>query len=294
MQAIEVRDREIERRLDAYARARLSPERTSVARTRARVMREARLQFEAARIAAHMTPPAALRSKRSRTRRLAMPFLAASLWLGIAVGSIAAAQAGGPLYPTRMWIENATLPMAGAARANAELERLDARLFEASAAASRGDVGAVEAALNAYFQIADEATAAAFGDSALEAHVAAALAKHLAVLAAVAASLEGSGNDTAVLAVEASIQRAIVHNQAVVDRLDQNGADGGGNGSTGAPAAKPNEPAGTGAGAGTGGGATPSGGRPDKTPKPTPTPPDPPDPPDTQGQPEHSPHGQSQ
>lgn len=294
MQAIEVRDREIERRLDAYARARLRPEPKVVARTRARVMREARLQFEAARIAAHMAPSVALVPHRSTTRRLAMPFLAASVWLGIAVGSIAAAQAGGPLYPTRMWIENATLPTAGAARAGAELSRLDARLFEATAAASRGDVGAVEAALDAYFQIADEATAAAIGDSSLETRVAAALDKHLAVLAAVAASLEGRGNDTAVAAVEASIQRAIVHNQAVVDRLGANGAGGAGNGSPGGPATNPGGPGGAGNGAGaggsgaTGGGAEPSGGKPDKTPKPTPAPPDP------QGPPEHSPHGQSQ
>ena len=296
MQAIEVRDREIERRLDAYARARLRPEPKAVARTRARLMREARLQFEAARIAAHMTPSVAHVSHRSTTRRLAVPLLAASVWLGIAVGSIAAAQAGGPLYPTRMWIENATLPTAGAERANAELGRLDARLFEASAAASRGDVGAVEAALDAYFQIADEATAAAIGDSALEDRVAAALDKHLAVLAAVAASLEGKGNDTAVTAVEASIQRAIVHNLAVVDRLDHNGSGGAGTGSPAGPAASPGGAGGagtgtgTGAGAGgaTGGGAEPSGGKPDRTPKPTPPPPDP------QGPPEHSPHGQSQ
>ena len=288
MQAIEVRDREIERRLDAYARARLRPEPKAVARTRARVMREARLQFEAARIAAHMTPSVALVSRRSTTRRLAVPFLAASVWLGIAVGSIAASQAGGPLYPTRMWIENSTLPTTGAARAGAELGRLDARLFEATAAASRGDVGAVEAALDAYFRIADEATAAAIGDSALESWVAAALDKHLAVLATVAASLEGKGNDTAVEAVEAveaSIQRAIVHNQAVVDRLDHNGAGGG---SSGGPAANPTEPAGAGAGGGTGAGATPGDGKPNKTPKPTVAPPDP------QGPPEHSPRGPSQ
>ena len=295
MQAIEVRDREIERRLDAYARARLRPDPKAVARTRARVMREARLHFEAARIAAHMMPSMAHVPRGSTTRRVAVPLLAAGLLLGIAAGSISAAQAGGPLYPTRMWIENATLPTAGAARAGAELGRLDARLFEATAAASRGDVGAVEAALDAYFQIADEATAAAIGDSALEALVAAALDKHLAVLAAVAASLEGKGNDIAVVAVEASIQRAIVHNQAVVDRLAAN-RGGAGTGSPAGPATNPGGAGGvgtgTGAGAGadgaTGGGAEPSGGKPERTPKPTPALPDPQDPP------EHSPRGPSQ
>src|SRR5882757_3521322 len=102
MQAIEVWDREIERRLDAYAHARLSPDPSATARARSRIMREARLQFEAARIAAHAAPAIAIVHRRSPVRRLAMPLLAASVWLGIAVGSISAAQAGGPLYPTRM------------------------------------------------------------------------------------------------------------------------------------------------------------------------------------------------
>jgi len=285
MQAIEVRDREIERRLDAYARARLSPDRESTARTRARVMREARLRFEAAPIVAHITPSVAVAANRSTMRRVAIPFLAASVWLGIAVSTISAAQAGGPLYPTRMWIESATLPTARAERAGAELGRLDARLFEATDGASRGDVGAVQAALDEYRQIADEAIAAAIGDSALETRVAAALDQHLSVLAAVASSLEGKGNDTAVEAVEASIQRAIARNRAVVDRLDVNGTGGGDKGSPSGPVANPG---GAGGGTGAGGGADPSGGKPDRTPRPTPAPTDP------QGPPAHSPHGQSQ
>src|SRR5437868_2759306 len=111
MQAIEVRDFEIERRLEAYARARLSPDPQSTARARARVMREARLQFEGARIATHMAPVVvAAATRASSWRRAAMPVLAAAIWLGIAVGSISAAQPGGPPYQTRMWIENAALP----------------------------------------------------------------------------------------------------------------------------------------------------------------------------------------
>src|SRR4051812_2346234 len=174
MQAIEVREYEIERRLDAYARARLSPDPQATARARSRVMREARLQFEAARIAVHMAPTLAARDRRI-VRRVAMPLVAASLWLGIAVGSISAAQAGGPLYPTRIWIETATLPAAGLARASAELDRLEARMFEAAAAASRGDAQAVQAALEAYAQISDETVAGASGDPAAEALVSAAL-----------------------------------------------------------------------------------------------------------------------
>jgi len=110
MQAIEVRDDEMERRLGAYARARLSPDPRAVARVRARIMREARLQFEASRIAVHIAPALVRQTHRSLFRRVAMPLLAASVWLGIAVGSISASQAGGPLYTTRLWVENATLP----------------------------------------------------------------------------------------------------------------------------------------------------------------------------------------
>lgn len=320
MQAMEVRDREIELRLEAFARARLSPDREAVARTRARLMREARIQFEATRIAGTMAPPTALAAHRPIARRLAMPILAASVWLALAVGSISASTAGGPLYHARMWIETATLPTNGVSRANAEITRLNERLAEAGAAATRGDAGAVQAAVEAYRQIADEALAGSTGDQALQALVAGALDRHLTILAGVAATLEGKGNDTAAAAVEASIQRAIDHSQAVVDRVGANGAGGGGNGTLGHPATSPGGTgdqgtgsgngtgtgAGTGAGTGSGSGSgagsgsgdgngagTGTGGdaKPDKPPKPTAKPT--PVPPDPQGQPDHTPRGQN-
>jgi hypothetical protein len=295
MQAMDVRDREIERRLESYARARLTPDPQAVARARARVMREARLQFEASRIAVHMAPIIPLAMHRSTARRVMMPFLAASLWLGIAVGSVSAAQPGGPLYSTRMWIETAALPSGGVARASAELTRLDARLSDALGGASRGDANAVQAALDAYRQIADETIAAAAGDPALEALISAALDRHLAVLAAVASSLEAKGNDTAAAAVEASIQRAIDHNEAVVTRIQASGAGNGANGGS--------APGGGGNGSGSGSGATGNGGtgvnaggasgtgpggqdKPEKTPKPTPATPE-------HTPPAHSPSGQN-
>jgi len=301
MQAMDVRDREIERRLESYARARLTPDPQAVARARARVMREARLQFEASRIAVHMATVVPLKTHRSTARRVMMPFLAASLWLGIAVGSISAAQPGGPLYTTRMWVENAALPGSGVARASGELTRLDARLSDALGGASRGDANAVQAALDAYRQIADETLAAAAGDSAVEALVSTALNRHLVVLAAVASSLEAKGNDTAAAAVEASIQRAIDHNEAVVTRIEASGAGNGGNGGSPAGQGSGGSGNGTGSGAagngGTGGnaggasgigGGTGTGGqdKPEKTPRPTPAPPE-------HSQPVHSPNGQN-
>lgn len=299
MQALEVRDYEIERRLELYARARLSSDPQAKARARARLMREARLQFDAARIAAHLVPTVAQASGRSFVRRVAMPLLAASVWLIVAVGSISAAQAGGPLYATRLWIETASLPSSGAARLAAEFERLDARLGEATQAAARGDSGAVQAALDAYEQIADETIASAAGDAALEAQVAAALDQHRVVLTAVADKLGAKGNDTATAAVEAAIARAIVHNQATIDRIGTagsssgqtdgskptTGGSGGGGASNGGTGGPSGATGGGGAGAASSGDPRPSanpggpsggngggGEKPTKPAKPTPTP----------------------
>jgi hypothetical protein len=293
MQAMDAGDLELERRFDSFARARLSPDPAATARIRARVMREARLHQEAARIALHMAP-AMVATQRRTFRRLAMPFLAATVWLGIAVGSIAAAQAGGPLYHTRLWIEAATLPANAAARIEADLQRLDTRLAEALSAAASGDRDAVAAALEAYAQIADDANAAGASDSSLLAKVEEALAQHQAVLTALAARLADKGNSTAADAIENNIQRAIEHNAAVLQTLATHhpagagtptgagGADGSGGGATGGTAGS-----GATAGAGGDGGAAASvgpggngeGGGPDKpavTPKPSNSPPEPP------------------
>lgn len=274
MQALDVADFEIERRLDTFARARLSPEARAMARVRARVIREARLAFQAARIAAQLDA-AARHRRRSPVRQLAMPLLAAAVWLAIAAGTISAAQAGGPLYPARMWLEDATLPAAGSARASAELDRLDARVAEAMAAAARGDAGAVQAALVAYRQIADQALAASVGDDALESVIATALGRHTVVLRAVAGGLAERGNVTAAEAVEASLQRAIEQNQAVIERLVNTGAGSGGGSGGGAGAAQPGAGGGEGSGGGAGAGA--GTGKPGVTARPTPNPAGPPD-----------------
>jgi hypothetical protein len=300
MQAIEVRDREIEFRLEAFARARLSPDPQAIARSRARIMREARLRIDGTGAAARSTPTIVGIPRRSLVRRVAMPLLAASVWLVIAVGTISAAQPGGPLYGTRMWVETLTMPGGGAARAAAELDRLEARLDEAMAAAVRGDAGAVQAALDAYRRIADETIAGANGDEALEALIAAALDQHEVVLTAVADQLALQGNAVAAAAIEASVQRAIVHNQAVIDRMDDNDASGAGGGSTDGPNGGSGAGAGTGVnpapatspttsapgGAGTGSGPTATG-APDRTPRPARSPKPAADPSSAPDQPDH-------
>ena len=280
MQAIEA-GTELERRLALYARARLSPDPAATARTKARVMREARLSFEAARIAVHVAPALAA-SRASVRRRMVMPFLAAAVWLGIAVGTISAAQPGGPLYPSRMWIETAALPTAPAARTVAELDRLDARLAEALAGAARGDRAAVSASLEAYNQIAEETTAMSGGNAELDALIAEALDQHQAVLTAVAARLADKGNTTASEAIERNIERAIQRNAAVMDVLDHDPANPqGGTGGTGGSGGGSDSQAGGSGGGSAGhtpqpkppagpGATTPTGSveKPGKTPKP--------------------------
>jgi hypothetical protein len=283
MQAIDAGTFELGHRLEAYARARLSPDPRATARTRARVMREARLSFDAARIAVHVAPAIAA-SRGSARRRMIMPFLAAAVWLGIAVSSISAAQAGGPLYPTRMWVETALLPSGAGARTAADLNRLDARLAEALSGAARGDRDAVAAALGAYFQIADDAISESVGDAGLETIVADALDHHQAVLTAVAGRLADEGNATALDAIERNIQRAIEHNAAVIQAIGDhgnpqggpgngatgNGGSGGSAGHTPPPAVTPTDHPAAG------------GDKPARTPKPAPTP-----------QPNHTPRGPS-
>jgi hypothetical protein len=264
MQAIEA-GTELERRLVFYAHARLSPDPGATARTRARVMREARLSFEAARIAVHVAPNLAA-ARVSIRRRMVIPFLAAGLWLGIAVVSISAAQPGGPLYPGRMWIESAALPGAPGARTAAELERLDARVGEAFSGAARGDRAAVAAALDAYGLIADEATAQSAGYPDLEALVAAALNRHQAVLTAIAGGLSDRGNATASDAIERNIQRAIERNAKVIGTLGSDPAEP--QGGAGGTSSGGTSGGGTSGSGGTGSGGTSAG----QTPQPNPTP----------------------
>jgi cell division septation protein DedD len=246
MQASFGGDLEIEQRLDAYARVRLSPTERASARMRARVMREARLAMAAASTVSVTSSIDLARARRrdGLMRRGAGLLLAAGLSLAVAGGAMAAGQAGGPLYPTRMWLETITLPADGAARVDADLVRLESRMHEVIAAARKGDLGAVAAALLAYHEIADEALLSANGDAAAIERVRLALDRHLAVLEGVAAKVPPQASE----AIGRNIDRAIERNGATLDRIESN-KGGGGPATNPAPAAKP-----------------------DRTPKPTATP----------------------
>ena len=213
---------ELERRLDRYAEVRLSPSAASVARIRARVMREARLGFaEAARtgtpaIARPGVGGAPSVTGRHALRRAASLLVAASLSLGLAAGTMAASQAGGPLYGPRIGLEGLLLPSDPAARAGAEVARLEARLAEFAAATASGDLGGAGAALDAYQAIAEEALAWAGAHAELLETLRVALARHVGILEALAATVPVPAR----AAIERNIVRATDRNETVLERLD--------------------------------------------------------------------------
>src|SRR5260221_7086 len=102
---MDVEDVEFAERLEAYAEARLSPSLSATSRMRAQVMaaaqRQAALQHADAERAALVAAEAATRPmvlRPPRWRRPLAALLAASLTLALAVGSGAAAHAGGRLF----------------------------------------------------------------------------------------------------------------------------------------------------------------------------------------------------
>lgn len=165
---------ELGRRLGAYASARLAPDRSAVTRLRSSVVEEARMRVLDARL-----------SSRHRGRHRAIAFaMAATLTLGGAASLASASNAGGPLYPARIWLESAGLSRDDDTRALERLHQVDARVLDLERAASAGDGNAVAAAIDAYRSAVtaavDEAEAGS-NDGQLET-LRAALGLHLVVL----------------------------------------------------------------------------------------------------------------
>ena len=120
---------------------------------------------------------------RSGHRRPARVLLATGLLLAASVATVAASGPGGALYDVRVAAEEILLPAAPDERARAQVERLDARLAEATGAAARGDVGAARASLFAYAGIASEAGAGKPVDAATARAMSIRVAAQLEVLA---------------------------------------------------------------------------------------------------------------
>ena len=211
-------DLEIYRRLDAFAQVRLTPDAAAMARIRTALMGQA-LALADARSAALSTPaPLAVTLPERQTvafprpqRRAAAAVLAACLVVGIGAGSVAASQAGGPLYGPRMWIEAATLPSDPMARASAQLGRLDARLQEVRVASASGNAGAAEAALDAYAVIAADLDAQAAENSAVAASVEDGMARRQVVLIGLLDEVPAQARD--------AIQHALQQGANAIDGL---------------------------------------------------------------------------
>jgi len=166
--------------LARYAESRLAPSTAQMTGLRSRLV-------QAYVIRAVREPRPAPRRIYPRWR---WAFILATVLALTAGSSLAAAQSGPgqPFYHLRLSLESLTLPAQGSARVHALLDRLDARLAEASAASQRGDHGAAADAVAAYED----------------------------TLAALRASVESSGSDAFV--IDRLAQHAVVL-ENLLDRL---------------------------------------------------------------------------
>jgi hypothetical protein len=242
-------DDELARRLEAYADARLSPTLAATSRMRAHVMAAAHQQAALARADEDRTRVLAAPTQLDRTRldrtrmdrtrmdrtrqaswrRPMTALLAAGLTLAVGVGSVAAAQPGGPLYGARVWAETLTLPGNANERAQAELHRLQDRLAEAAAGAAAGDMGAAQAALDAYTAIVDEATHELGNDVAAAATLETGLRSNVDVLTVLVGRVPSEQ-------AKAAIQRAIDRSDSAAEQIHGKPSDTPG----GPPTANPN------------------------------------------------------
>jgi hypothetical protein len=260
---------ELERRLESYADARLSPDPRQMARIRTAVVSEARRT---------LTRPKPLPVRRTGIglrifngwRRSTVALAAASL-AGLLLGgtAFAASRPGAPLYGMRVWLEAATLPADQDARAAAELSRLQSRLGDVADAAARGDGSAVSAAVEEYRASVEESLATAGENHDLLARLEIELMRHRVVLASLLGLVPSNAQD--------AIQQVLDRDQHALDVINGRGQPGS-NGS-GTPPGKPSGAGGPAAQPTQKPAAQPSPpGRPDETPKPDHSPRGAPDP----------------
>lgn len=198
---------ELATRLEAYASARLSPDRVATSRIRAAVVEEARMR-------ALETSIGSLPHRHGATRsRIGALLLAAGLTLAAAVGAAAASAPGGPLYDARIWLESAWLPANASDRALERVRQIEERLVDAERAAAAGDSAALAAALEAYNEAVAEALAEVGTDADRLARLEEALGHHVDVLEALSLRLPD--------AAAGGIQRAIEASQKAVEKIGQ-------------------------------------------------------------------------
>jgi hypothetical protein len=150
--------------------------------------------------------PARWAASSSLVRRAFALGFAAMLTLGT-TAAVLAAPPGSAFYNARLYIETLALPAQADARLEGHERLLQERIAEAEAAIVRGDAVGLAAALAAYQAEVDAATADVGDDAARLAHLEEMLAKHTAVLTALAAtqpeqSSIGKAIDTSSKAIE--------------------------------------------------------------------------------------------
>ncbi|MEW5992531.1 MAG: hypothetical protein AB1736_14475 [Chloroflexota bacterium] len=205
---------ELAGRLDAYASARLAPDRAAVARIRVAVVEEARMRALESAIGA------APHRHGARPRRFAALLLAAGLTLAMAAVVAAGSGPGGPLYGARIWLEAVTLPANADDRALERVRQIEERLVDAERAAAAGDPVALAAAIEAYRDAVGDAVAEVGTDADRLARLEEALGHHVAVLAALSARLPD--------AAAQGIDQAIEASQKAVEKIGQTKHEQGG------------------------------------------------------------------
>ncbi|MES2209233.1 MAG: hypothetical protein V4515_03495 [Chloroflexota bacterium] len=201
---------ELARRLEAYASARLAPNRLAMGQMRSNLIDEARIRTLEA------TLSRGTRRHRVR-RRIAAVALAAVLTAGGAATVAAATTAGGPLYQARIWLETAALSMDADTRALERLHQIDARVLELERAATAGDQNGITAAIDAYRDAVAAAVAEIgnYGDRLKS--LKAALGLHLVVLQTLSERVPKPAMDAIKHAIEAS--------HRAVERIDASSPD---------------------------------------------------------------------
>jgi hypothetical protein len=165
-------DDQLERRLAAFAEARLTPSDDAVARIRATVVAPARVP------------------RTGTWRRPLAAVSAAALVVAILVGIGFSTSPGGPLYDARLWFESANLSSRPVARAEAEVARLQRRIDEARDASNGGDPSAAAAALRAYSTIVTTTGDETRADPAAARIVVISLTRHVVVLGDLAETVQ--------------------------------------------------------------------------------------------------------
>jgi hypothetical protein len=221
-------ERELERRLDAYADARLTPTDSTTSRMRTSVMtaahrRAALIEADATFDAADETPTALAAKRRAAGRggwkRPLMAVFAGCLTLSILGVTTVAARPGGPLYAARLWTEMQNLPADLMARAEAEVQRLQDRIDEAQQAISAGDGPGTAAAMDAYTHIVVEAADGSDGNAAAASTIEVRLTIHVRVLSVMVTAVP--------VPARAAVEEALAESTRVLDDLHAKGISGG-------------------------------------------------------------------